>query len=91
METPTFSIEKFKQRQIASKDKPQPRNSSDDVKEQIWESITSKNPKANRKMFFIKTGGVPVSELLSFRKWADTTDNFCRAFYGALKNYHLKK
>lgn len=84
-----FSIDELKKRIEQNKDKPQPRNNLEDIKEQIWERIIQSNPKANRKMFFVKTGGIPSHELISFKKWAETTDNFCRAFYGALKKYHL--
>jgi len=82
-------IEQLKRRAEENKDKPNPRNYVDDLKEQIWDLIKSKNPKANRKMFFIKTGGVPSEDLISIRKWAESTDNFNRAFYGAIKKYHL--
>lgn len=85
-----LSIESLKKRFEKNKEKPQPRNAQETVKEEIWEIISKVNPKASRKMFFIKTAGVPTDELLSIKKWALSTDNFSKAFYGAIKNYHIK-
>ena len=85
-----FKFNTIQEREEQNRDKPTPRNAVDDIKEQIWERIILENKKANRKMFFIKTGGLPISDLLSIKKWAESTDNFSRAFYGALRKFHLQ-
>jgi len=61
------------------------RNNTDLIKEEIWEIIEKEMPKANRKMFFIKTSKIPNHKLLEFKKTAEKAENFCQCFYGLVK------
>jgi len=64
------------------------RNNTDVIKEEIWDIVEKENPEASRKMFFIKVSKLPDNKLLEYKKWALTTDNFCRAFYGMVKKWN---
>lgn len=81
------TIEALKQKALLYKDEPNPRNALEDLKEQIWQHLKGK--KFSRKMFFIKSSGIPLEDLLNIKKWAESTDDFSRAYYGAIKKYHL--
>lgn len=67
-----------------------PRNNLEAIKEEIWSELLRNGNRGSRKLFFIKTSKMADYDLLEIRKWARTTDDFVRAFYGACKRWNRR-